>query len=104
MGKAIYKFEVDCGRMGSLDGVFSATEDDIQLLCDTKQVVDFGEVLGKHSEISKEMKIEYFTKVTEDSGFIEMFESLDLANGFNPFEYLNEDDYEDEDEDDEDEY
>lgn len=95
--KGIYKFYAYFGRMGSLSSVFVATAEDIENLIGEE--VHFGEVLGKHSEMSLIIKKEHFTLATNDEKFIVMFEELKLENGHNPFDYY---DYDDEDEDDED--
>lgn len=99
---AIYKFHIDCGRMGDLDGVFSADSEDVQKLIDSGKEVYFGEVLGKHSEVIKVIKAEHLEQITTDAKFIELFDTYGLSNGFNPFDYL-EDSEEDEEEEDEDE-
>lgn len=86
--RAIYKFHIACGRMGDLEGVFSADTDDIKKLTDSGEEVYFGEVLGKHSEISKVIKPEHLVLITTDVEFIKLFDQYDLANGFNPFDYM----------------
>lgn len=50
--KALFKMDFDCGRMGNLEGVFIADTEDVEYLVNNKISVYFGEVLGKHSEIS----------------------------------------------------
>ena len=65
--KAIYKFEGDCGRMGSLYGIFVA---------DSKEVND----LTTSGEISA-TEIKMITAVTE---VVEKFEELNMETGFNP--------------------
>lgn len=60
----LYKFNVDCGRMGELEGAFEADESQIENLIG--QDVYFGEVLGKHSEIRCEIKPEYITLIDAD--------------------------------------
>lgn len=83
--KVLYKFEVDCGRMGCLSGIFVRDEDDVKNLLG--QEVYFGEVLGKHSEIACEMKPSMFTATSKDQEFIRQFEVLDCETGCNPFKY-----------------
>jgi hypothetical protein len=46
----MYSFYFDCGCMGDLDGVFFATPEEVKAAIGDR--VYFGEVLGKHSEIS----------------------------------------------------
>jgi hypothetical protein len=45
----LYKFYWDCGRMGWLDGLFIA--DEAEVAAAIGKTVDFGEALGKHSEV-----------------------------------------------------
>jgi hypothetical protein len=45
----LYKFYWDCGRMGWLDGLFIA--DEAEVAAAIGKQVDFGEALGKHSEV-----------------------------------------------------
>lgn len=94
--KAIYKFYADCGRMGDLEGVFVCEQNEIENLYGEE--VNFGEVLGKHSEVSLTMSDKYFTEVTTDEKFIELFETYNLETGFNPLDYV--DDYDEEEDED----
>ncbi len=90
--KKLYRFNWDCGRMGDLEGVFVAEEKVIQDAIGAK--VEFGEVLGKHSEIFGQIDECDITVLSEDQEFIEklilVFGGL-LISGYNPLEYLNED-------------
>ncbi len=51
MKKGIYRLTFDCGRSGNLTGVFVDTDLRVKKLVETKMVIYFGEVLGKHSEV-----------------------------------------------------
>lgn len=51
MSKAIFKMNLDAGRQGSLEGIFSAEKEHVKILVEQEIEVYFGEVLGKHSEI-----------------------------------------------------
>lgn len=97
--KGIYKFDADFGRMGDLSGVFVATAQDIEDIIGKE--VYFGEVLGKHSDVSLTVEDDNFTLVTNDEKFIEMFEQYGLENGYSPFDYYEaeEDDLWEDDED-----
>jgi hypothetical protein len=75
--KAIYKMAIDCGRMGDLYGQFVATKEAIAELIGNQ--IDFGEVLGKHSDISVVMKEEYFKMITDDQKVVAIFEKLHLS-------------------------
>lgn len=85
---AIYKFYVDYGRHGDLSGVFVAEQADVKNLIGKE--IYFGEVLGKHSEVFLQLKEEHLTEVTTDEKFIELFDKYDLSNGYNPFDYYEE--------------
>jgi hypothetical protein len=87
MGRAIYKMELDFGRMGELEGIFVADTEDVAKLIESGKEIYFGEVLGKHSEIISAITSDDLKLVTEDAGFIELFEKYDLSNGYNPFDY-----------------
>lgn len=61
MTEHLYKFDFDCGRMGNIDGLFVADDKKIKRLIKENPSIYFGEVLGKHSDISgnfSEMNIE----------------------------------------------
>lgn len=88
--KNLYKLEVDCGRMGYLEGLFIAEEEDIKKIMG-KQIY-FGEVLGKHSEISAEMDNDCLSALTNDQDFISKFEEFHCASGYNPLDYIDEED------------
>lgn len=90
MIKGLYKLHVDCGRQGTLYGVYIANVEDMNKLIEQGTELYFGEVLGKHSEIYGALDEKDFTLVTTDEAVIEMFDKYDLESGFNPFHYLPE--------------
>ena len=84
----LYRFYENCGRMGDLEGIFffflKEIEDDIGLL------VYFGEVLGKHSDISVEITKNNIKKIDADQDFIDKANSLGIIpTGYNPLEYFD---------------
>lgn len=84
--KIIYKFSLNCGRMGEIFGLFVEDDNVIEKLLEIKPEIYFGELLGKHSEIiSDEYQIEY---VSDDQQFIETFERYDLSIGYNPLDFI----------------
>ena len=112
--KGVYKLYKDCGRMGSISGTFIATAAEVELLMGRE--ANFGEVLGKHSEVYFTMTPDNITLVTTDEKAVSVIEEHDLTSGFSPFDYeiegLEQDDNgewvvvgeaEDEEEEDEDE-
>lgn len=90
--KKLLRFHAGFGRMGSLEGLFVSTEEDFNKLLGKR--IHFGEVLGKHSDISLRMDAGNFSVLTEDQDFIKKFEEFGLATGTNPFHYLDEDEEE----------
>ncbi len=72
--------------MGILSGIFIADSEDISLLENNKIVLNFGEVLGKHSCVD-EVNLDPgdFIKLTEDQDLVAAFESNNMFCGYNPF-------------------
>lgn len=84
--QAIYRWHASFGRMGDLDGIFVATEDEIKEL--EGKVVEFGEVLGKHSDIRYKIEASDFECVSTKENEVEFFLRIrsNLSNGWNPIE------------------
>ena len=88
--KKLFRLNFDCGRMGNVTGVFVA---------DPKDVADaigkgiyFGEVLGKHSEVSGELDASEVEELNVTDGFVEEFhDRFPDGFGYNPLDYLSED-------------
>ena len=85
--KALYKMNFDFGRMGNLEGIFVADTEDVKYLVDNKISVYFGEVLGKHSEISGPVTDGEIKQITTDEKVIKVVEEYGLENGYSPFDY-----------------
>ena len=79
--------DFDCGRMGNLEGVFIADTEDVEYLVNNKISVYFGEVLGKHSEISGCVAESEIKQITTDENVIKIVEEYGLNSGYNPLEY-----------------
>lgn len=96
----LYSFYVDCGRQGSLDGLFIATQEEVDKAIGKE--VYFGEVLGKHSDVQVTLEAHEITLVSSDQDKVEWLLGLlgTCVSGFNPLEYISQDD-EDYDEDEE---
>lgn len=88
--KAVYKLHYDCGRMGELTGLFIAEKESVDKLIESGQEVYFGEVLGKHSEVCGPVEECDLTLISTEESVIELIEKHDLENGFNPFDYIDE--------------
>ena len=87
MNKILCKFHWDCGRMGSLSGLFVTTQKklDKAITCG----IDFGEVLGKHSNIYGPLEPGDISVLCDDQEFIERAEKLGVVPlGYNPLDYL----------------
>jgi len=101
----LYKFQWDCGRMGTVRGVFAATKEKVNE--SIGKDVYFGEILGKHSEVHGTLDQKDLVVLTEDQNFISKAIGFGLIPfGYSPLEYLvgeEEDEDEGEDEDEEDE-
>ena len=83
----LYKFSVNCGRMGTLSGVFVAEEEKVQTIMGEKAY--FGEVLGKHSDITVKIDDTVLTVLTDDHEFIKKAEEYKLVPiGHNPLDYM----------------
>lgn len=89
--RKLYSYFVDCGRMGNLEGLFIA--DDAEVKESIGKEVYFGEVLGKHSEVSGVLEEGELTVVSEDQNKIEWLSELlgDNLSGFNPLDYIQDD-------------
>jgi hypothetical protein len=102
MKKVLARFHWDCGRQGDVNGLFVTTEGQIKSAIGSQ--VYFGEILGKHSEVSGEFEEKDITVVSEDQEFIsklvEVIGSSHIS-GYNPFDYIEDDEDETEDEDEE---
>lgn len=96
----LYSFYVDCGRQGSLDGLFIATQEEVDKAIGKEMY--FGEVLGKHSDVQGTLEAHEITLVSTDQDKVQWLLELLGTNvsGFNPLEYISQDG-EDYDEDEE---
>ena len=88
MTKYLFKFEWRYRRGGSVEGLFVSTEEEVKALIGRQ--VNFGEALGKHSEVYGEIeegdvvKLDVSTEaVAEVSDFLGR-----TWSGYNPFSYL----------------
>lgn len=102
MDLVLVRYQEDFGRMGSLDGIFVCTKDELDKL--DGAYVSFGEALGKHSEVYTDDALSMCTTLDiseEDSSVIFRVFGEGTISGFNPLDYLDEgygdEDYEDED-------
>ena len=94
--KALWQFHWDIHRMGHVRGQFVATDEEVKKHIGRK--VYFGEILGKHSNVYGTLEEKDLFRLTDDEEFIAKFEQYGCATGYNPLEYLS-DDEEDNEED-----
>lgn len=95
----LWKFSWDCGRMGQLDGLFVATQEEVDKVIGKE--IYFGEVLGKHSDIMGNLEIEDLTEIKIDEEAINEIVAAvgdKTISGYNPLDYYYENRYEDDDE------
>ena len=91
----LYSFHWDCGRSGDLDGLFVAEEDQVESAIGKR--LYFGEVLGKHSDVEGILEASDLEEVSSEQDKITWLVDLlgTSISGFNPLEYLVEEDEED---------
>ena len=85
--RKLYKLEIS-GWGGDITGMFYATEKEIRNLIGKE--INFGEVLGRFSEIKVIIKNEHINVVSEDQEFLDQVQKkkIKLEIGYNPFEYF----------------
>jgi len=86
--EGIYRWSESFGRMGSLNGIFTAREDEVADFIGKH--VYFGEVLGKYSDIECDLTAEQFELLTNDADFVEKFKRFGLSTGTDPIQKLRE--------------
>lgn len=78
--KGIYSFGLDCGRMGSLEGIFIAEKRIMDYLIEHSPEIYFGEILGKHSEIISDDY--YLELVTDKPDILAIFDKYNFETGY----------------------
>lgn len=86
--KKLYSFFWDCGRMGDVEGLFIAWDYEVEKAIGSP--VYFGEILGKHSEISGTLSSVDLEVVSEDQDKIDWLLNLlgPTVSGYNPLDYV----------------
>lgn len=85
--KKLYRYYMDCGRMGGVSGVFTAEEEEVKAAIGSR--VNFGEILGKHSEVRGVLKEEQIEMLTDDQVAVEVIDKyLGGGTGYDPLDYL----------------
>ena len=88
--KKLYNFSWDCGRQGELEGMFIAEEKEVKDLIGKE--VNFGEALGKHSEVYGTILEGEITEVKVSETTVKEMEKVigTTISGYNPLEYQEE--------------
>lgn len=90
--KQLYRFNLDCGRMGDLDGLFVTTQEALNKALN--KTIYLYEVLGKHSEIEVTISNDTLTLLSEDQEKLEWLLNInggfETISGINPLEYVEE--------------
>ena len=87
----LYKYLLDCGRHGELDGLFVATPEQIKRIIG--QEIYFGEVLGKHSEVIATIEAHEITEILDDEQVVlKLVEAVGgyTICGYNPLDFYDE--------------
>lgn len=84
--KALWRMSFYAGRMGTVMGLFVATDEEVRAAIGKK--VYFGEALGKHSDIHGPLEEGDVERLTDEPDFIAKFEEYRCASGYNPLECL----------------
>jgi len=82
--RAVYKFHYETYRSGDLEGLFTAYKSEVEYLLKNGIEIHFGEVLGKHSDVSVIMDDTVLWEVSDDLAAIKIIEDLNLESGVNP--------------------
>ena len=80
--ECLWKYYVDCGRQGVIEGVFKATKEEVDAAIG--QEVYFGEILGKHSEVGGTLEATDIKLITDNP--IEVMNNVE--SGYNPLDYI----------------
>lgn len=87
MTEAIFKFRWYFGRMGRLDGLFISNKEQVKDLIGKE--LDFGEVLGKHSEVCGNIEADEIEFISDDPVFVESFKKAFGDHfGYNPLDAI----------------
>lgn len=88
----LFKMDFDCGRMGTVEGLFVAKQSDVDELVNSGQTIYFGEVLGKHSDITGPLEANEVKRVDLDAETVRKVKLVlgRTWSGYNPFDYLPE--------------
>lgn len=81
--EGVYSFCEDMWY-GYVEGVFVADSEDVDIICEAGVCVNFGEILGKHSEVSISFKRSDFKLISDDPTEVNILSKA--QSGYNPFD------------------
>lgn len=81
--KAIYRMSIDM-YSGFIEGIFIADKRHIEYMIKHKLCVHFGEILGKHSDVSVFVCDDDIEMLSDEPKVLEFFEKYDFSSGYNP--------------------
>lgn len=86
--RKLYSFFCDCGRMGDVEGLFIAEESEVDSAIGSQ--VRFGEILGKHSDISGTLSSVDLKVISDEQDRIDWLLGIigPTVSGYNPLEYV----------------
>ncbi len=89
--RGVYRMALAVGRMGTANGLFTATDDEVAGIIGKKvylgDEVYFGGSLGVQAGVSATISAGDVVLVTDDGDFVEKFDRLKCASGHNPLAY-----------------
>lgn len=86
--RKLYSFFWDCGRLGDVEGLFIAEESEVDSAIGSQ--VSFGEILGKHSDISGTLSSVDLKVISDEQDRIDWLLGIigHTVSGYNPLEYV----------------
>lgn len=84
----LYRFFWDAGRMGQIESLFFATEEQIEKMLGAE--INFGEVLGKHSEVYGTVEREDLEEIILSEDVLKELHFVFGKHicGYNPLDYI----------------
>lgn len=84
--KALYKLRIEL-RYSNHYGLFIEEKEKVEWLLREKPEIYFGEISGKHSNVSGALDEDCIQMITDDPAELAVIERLELEHGINPFWY-----------------
>lgn len=81
--KAIYRMSIDM-YSGFIEGIFVADKRHIEYMVEHELYVHFGEILGKHSDVSICVCDNDIEMLSDEPKVLEFFEKYNFSSGYNP--------------------